>query len=140
MNLVARSLDLRFAEWLAEQHLYCHLVTELPSPVFEISGQLAIAVGGNYSPIELSGVTPQFDGLGARLVADPISWISLTTNGSAITGAAFFIQEGESISSGDTFVSYMGFTTDEGDTAVWVPDGRTLTIPLDKNSFLRTRV
>lgn len=140
MQIVSQQTDIAIAEYWAEQPLYCHLVTDLPSPLFSLAAELAIASGGNYSPISLTGVRYEVEGLGVRLLADPVSWISLTTNGTAITGAAFFNQQGQAISSSDMFFGYMGFTDSEGDSMAWVPDGRTLSLPLNEKSFFRTRI
>lgn len=140
MQIVSQATDIAIAEYWVTKPFYCHLLVDTPSPLSVLAAQLAIAAGGNYAPIELSGVRYEVDGLGAKLLADPISWISLATNGTEITGAAFFVRQGQAISSSDMFFSYMSFVDSGGLSSPWVPEGITLNLPLDEKSFFRTRI
>lgn len=137
MNIIPATTDQAILQPLLDWPFYAHLLTALPSPTDELVAQLAIAVGGNYQPLPLT-VSMVADGLGSALIAEPITWIGLATNGTTIVGVAVCVQQGESQSSSDRFFAFQSFKDPEGAIATWTPDGRSLPLDLSQG-FFRTR-
>lgn len=138
-SLIPTITDLRMCELiLSERSLYAHLVSALPAISHQLVGQLTLAGGGNYLPLTLTGVEVQQSGAGAIIVAQPITWIGLTTS-APTAGVAFCLQTGISPSSSDWIFSTLAFVDSAGLPTVRKSDGSNLTIDLAVNPIFKTR-
>jgi hypothetical protein len=126
--------------YLEGKALYAHLITELPGLAVEVVAGCSVAQGGNYAPLEMANVQVRtaVNG-GVVVVADPVTWLSLTTDGTPLVGVSIFVQQGFSPSVSDWLFSSLAFVDSAGLPTTITPDGNNLPVALDAVPLFRTR-
>lgn len=133
IGLLNRALNLTSGSF------YAHLVTTAPTnPALATVSQLALANGGNYGPVLLSGLGFGTNGNAALWQATNPTWSNLTTdNAATIKGVAICRRAGDIPTATDPLICYKSLNSTQFPTG-YVANGSNFTVEIGAtNGLLR---